>query len=144
MPCVSAPVAQNMAIIQIGVSQSAAWLQQLAQQGQPVQPAQVVWFNALMDTGCSDTCVTQQMAAQAGLPVVGIVQIATAAGPAQAYQFYGDLHFVLPNTGIVAVFPNRVISQLLAGSPTHSSLLGMDVFTMGALAVNANAAQFCW
>jgi hypothetical protein len=45
---------------------------------------------------------------------------------------------------MVFVLPNRVFSQLLAGTQAYSSLLGMDVFTLGAFAVNANAAQFCW
>jgi len=72
------------------------------------------------------------------------VPIITSAGPAQSYQFFGDLHIAVPNAGMVFVLPNRVFSQLLAGTQAYSSLLGMDVFTLGAFAVNANAAQFCW
>ncbi|MGH6872628.1 MAG: hypothetical protein ACREHE_14095, partial [Rhizomicrobium sp.] len=119
MPCKTIPVAQNIAITQLGVKPSAALLAIAQQQGIPVQVPPTVWANAVVDTGCSDTAVTAQVAQQAGLLLVGQVVVQTPAGQVVSNIYYGDL-LLTYNVGNVAIawtFPNRFISQIQAGGP---------------------------
>jgi hypothetical protein len=149
MPCTSFPIAQNVATTQLGVSQSAGLVALAAQLGMPIPAVPPAWVNAIVDTGCSVTCVTAQTAALAGLLVVGMVPIVTAAGPGVAYVYYGDLLLTYPianNVMVSARFPNRFINQLQAGGANFDALLGMDMLTAGTLVLDGpnNTMTFCW
>jgi hypothetical protein len=143
MPCITLPVDANFRpTLEIGISAAAS----LQQKGVALK---IHWFPAIADTGCSHTCIHADVAAVAGLQVVGKGTSNTANGQVAMNLFYGDLFMrvTLPN-GQAYEYPmrNRRFGELCTKIPDVDALLGMDVLMQGTFHVNGltRNAIFCW
>jgi len=104
--------------VQITVSIVQSIAQQLQQQGQPL-PQPIPGF-ALIDTGASGTCVDEAAAQQLQLPVVDVVQMASASHASIQANVY-PIQIELVGTPI-----NNQCASRHWGCPEHSRIAGPD------------------
>jgi predicted aspartyl protease len=118
----------------VTVAQSIA--QQLLHQGIPVP--QPIAGSALIDTGASATCVDDAVAQSLGLPVIDVVQVASASHAATLQNVYPVL-IELIGTGIT-INADRVIGAPLAAQDLLL-LIGRDVLEHCTLHYNGIAGE---
>lgn len=117
---------------------------QAAQAGAQGQPINVHGGQALIDTGASITSVTGQLAAAAGLPLIGMRTVATAGGPVPANTYLADIGIpfgpvpqaaagqtVQAQIGAVFTLQSITVLEFQGGSPHFNMLLGRDILCMG-------------
>jgi predicted aspartyl protease len=84
---------------------------------------------ALLDTGASNTCISKRLADRLNLEVVGNGMMDTASGLCETNQYYIDL--VMRNN----VSFTNIRAVEFTGDKVFDILIGMDILTLGDLAV---------
>jgi predicted aspartyl protease len=122
--------------IQVNVSLAQTVAQQLVQQGISIAPP--MSGMALIDTGASSTCVDAQAAQQLQLPVIDVVQLASASHAATQCNVY-PVHIEMIGFPIQIDAP-RVIGAELAAQGLLM-LIGRDVLQHCTLHYNGFTGQ---
>lgn len=112
----------NRLITNVGIAES---LQQLSSQTRVPD----LRYSALWDTGATMTAITERVAQECGLPVVGAVDMSTASGTSVVPVYHASLW--LPNR--VCVTELKVAQVVLASG--IDVLIGMDVIIQGDFAI---------
>jgi predicted aspartyl protease len=130
-------LAQRGPILQVTVSIAQILAVQLLQQGISL-PAPVSG-HALIDTGATATCIDDAVAGQLQLPVIDIVQVASASHASTRQNVY-PAQIELGGTGIT-IDARRAIGAPLA-SQGLIVLIGRDVLQQCTLFYNGPAGAF--
>jgi predicted aspartyl protease len=94
----------------------------------PKTHAQLFDFQAIWDTGATNSVISPKVVAACGLKPIGMTEVHTANGTCKAEQY--SVNIYLPNK--VAFQSVRVTNQPLIGTPI---LIGMDIIATGDFAV---------
>ena len=88
------------------------------------------WRKALWDTGATQSCISDRMANDLSLEIVGFVDISSAVGIHQVPVYCANL--VLPNH---LVFQEMELIQFTYTDDDCDLIIGMDIMTQGDLAM---------
>jgi predicted aspartyl protease len=78
-------------------------------------------INALVDTGATESCIDNLLAAELKLPIVDRRQIAGVGGTHMANVYLAQVHVVASQDTIIGAFAGV---DLRAGGQVHSALIG--------------------
>ena len=103
-------------------------------------------FNALIDTGATVTCISEQVASVVGLRPNGRTTVAGVAGPSTHNSFIFMLGFstqgpaMTPTKTVdfVHLFTNTILGAQIETTGDYDVLLGMDVLITGQLVVTGS------
>ena len=87
-------------------------------------------YNAIWDTGATNTAITSRVATECGLRPTGMCKARTASGESDTYTYFVSLY--LPN--MVCIPQIRVSQAILVDADV---LIGMDVIANGDFAVTS-------
>jgi hypothetical protein len=108
----------------------------------------IYWFKAVADTGSTNTCVSPNAIAQAGLPLTGQAQVGTINVVTTTNVYSADLFLRYVFAGGINefAFRNLPVTQLIAPSANNDALLGMDILRLGIFVINGHTmtGTFCW
>lgn len=133
----SGGLAQFGPCIQITVNVPDQVAAELVRQGKPIP--QPISGNALIDTGAGSTCIDEQAAKKLGLPVINVVNMASAShGSHNANVYPAKLQMTGLSVGINAT--NAI------GAPLEAqrliALIGRDVLANFILIYNGSQGEF--
>ena len=86
-------------------------------------------FNAIWDTGATNTVITQKVVSDCSLKPIGMTKVQTAKGESSSSVYFASIF--LPNR--VAIPQLRVTEGIIAGDA--EVLIGMDIISHGDFAV---------
>jgi hypothetical protein len=92
--------------------------------------SRIRWKKALWDTGATQSCISDRLAAEFGLEADGYVEVVTASGIVE-FAIY-TVHLVLPSR---LVFRNIQVIEFTYGDDDCDLIIGMDIMTQGDLAM---------
>jgi hypothetical protein len=108
------------------------------------QQPQIFGCKALIDTGASITSITAQLAAQAGLPLIGKRQLGTAGGTVNANVYVADVAIPFsamppgtPGSQVqlqnlqMFMLESTLLLEFNCASPHFNMLLGRDIICRG-------------
>lgn len=105
---------------------------------QPPNPEpKLMEFDAVWDTGATDSVVSQRVVDACGLKPIGMKEVHTAGGKCNCEVFLANIH--LPNR---VRFPNVHVTKADMG-PTDM-LIGMNIITRGDFALTHNDKKTCF
>ena len=127
------------------------WLARSTNEADAVQPIlPPIPFPALVDTGATESCIDEDLAADLGLPVVDEVPIGGVGGAHQAEVYLAQIY--IPDLDIG--YSGRVIgARLGAGEMLHRVLIGRNFLqylklvydgTSGAVTISDNQSAPWW
>jgi hypothetical protein len=106
-----------------------------------LQPQSVASAPALIDTGATLTCITSNIAQQAGLPLIGKRPMGTAGGVVPTNVYLADV--VIPLSAITAPAQPQLapgitiesieVMEFQCASPHYQALMGRDIICRGIL-----------
>ena len=105
-------------------------------------------FNALLDTGATQTMITTRVVKRLGLQPIGSVEVSGVAGTAWrlVYLFHVAFYDKPPKDpserSRIMVLKAAISGGELTGEHSFDVLLGMDVLTTGTLIINKNEFRF--
>jgi gag-polyprotein putative aspartyl protease len=85
---------------------------------------------ALWDTGATHTCISDRLAAQMGLAIVDIVQVATANGIVRVPTYFAQIK--LSNGLIIS---DLELDQFQFSNDECDLIVGMDIITQGDFSI---------
>jgi hypothetical protein len=112
----------------------------LVQGGGIIVPPRKV--RAVVDTGCTNTAIRYELAAELGLPVVGSTAVETASSgssPVPCPTVLADLALMDPRNIVI-----QVTHELVAQDMSDDVLLGMDLLIGGVLTVDMVHLRWDW
>ena len=127
---------QGGPVVQVGVSVAQSIATELLGQGAAVPPP--VPGLALIDTGASATCIDEGAAQQLGLPVVDVVQVASASHAATMQNVY-PIQISVVGMSITIEAPRAIGAPLAAQGLLL--LIGRDVLQHCTLVYNGLAGE---
>ena len=147
MPCIWLPHNKSQVFMDVMIASTQAI--EAAKKGKP-NPNDIKFYKALVDTGAQGTSITKKVADELGLPPIGKRKIMGVSG-ARDHNFYlFYVGFVLPDSskanagnnvikGKVEIH-NRAIegAELIIPNSNFDVLLGMDILSIGSLAIEGN------
>jgi hypothetical protein len=92
--------------------------------------ARFLWRKALWDTGATQSCISDRLANELNLEMIGFVEISSAIGVHNVPTFYANL--VLPSR---LVFHDLELIQFNYTEDDCDLIFGMDIMTQGDLAM---------
>jgi hypothetical protein len=128
---------QRGPVVQVTVGVSPVMATQLAQQGASI-PAPIAGI-ALIDTGAIGTCIDDGVAQQLGLPVIDVVQMASASHAATQQNVYPAVLEVIG--GNITLNVPRAMGAAL-GVQGLVALIGRDVLAQCTLHYNEPTGAF--
>jgi len=124
-------------VVQVALSLAQALGAQIVQRGGTLPPPQAGW--ALIDTGASATCIDDAIAQQMQLPVIDVVQVASASHAATQQNVY-PAHLEVLGAN-VQIEVSRAVGAALA-SQGIIALIGRDVLRQCILHYNGPVGSF--
>ena len=111
-------------------------------------PSSTVWVSAVADTGATGSCISAAAAARAGLILIGEREVTSITQATTVNVYLGTLWIRAAVEGVPFTwsFENRTFMEFGTASPDCDALLGMDILSLGLLAVNgpAKTTTFAW
>lgn len=136
MPCISGKYDNN-----IGIIIKASVTETNALQTNQIQPANLPIFNALIDTGATRTCISQQVVQAVRLHPSGQLSMASASHVQDVNAYIVD--FVIPFGNFIHHVSGLTVMEFL-GNNNYQILIGRDILIMGALQLSFDSHfTFC-
>lgn len=104
----------------------------------PNQSPQIIDFNAIWDTGASNSVIDQKVALKLGLSSIDRKQVLTADGHRQSNVYLVSIY--LPNN---VVFPELRVTDGDILADSGSILIGMDIIGGGDFAITHSGNKTC-
>ena len=98
--------------------------------------ARFQWRKALWDTGATQSCISDRMATDLALEIVGFVEISSAVGVHRVPVYCANL--VLPNN---LVLQEMELIQFTYTDDDCDLIVGMDIMTQGDVAITNAEGQ---
>ncbi len=130
-------LAQRGPVVQLTIGVAQAIAEQLLKEGKPVP--QPISGLGLIDTGASATCIDEVSAQRLQLPVIDVVQIASASHASTEQNVY-PLHIEIVGFPIGLDVPRAIGAPLAAQGLLV--LIGRDALHQAVLIYNGMAGQF--
>lgn len=113
----------------------------LAPAAAPAPAVAVAWFDALVDTGASNSSITHAAAMQAGLPVIGKTNTQNSSAVVACKVYLADVRLSFA-PGVEVTVPNIPLVELPMGNAHFSALIGRDALKHGTLFYNGRESTF--
>lgn len=123
-------------LIEVAIGPSMPIAQQLAEQGKPILGCKAI---ALIDTGASSTCISDEIVGRLSLIPFDVQKIHTAGGISEQNLY--DITIKLPDK-VTKLIPVQAPCADLSGQP-FQVLLGRDILSICTMFYNGADNSFC-